>query len=73
MDAGDEHSMAVNPPLFISDDEIHAARYDWLAARDADADVPPERVALLFEYYRALISLQARQLADEFRARRGRA
>ncbi|WP_337973755.1 hypothetical protein [Cellulomonas sp. NTE-D12] len=46
------------------------AKYEWLAARDGDDEVPAERVAILFEYYRALISLQAQQIADEFRAKR---
>lgn len=69
MDQGDDFSMTVDWRLFISDTEIHAAKYEWLAARDGDDDVAPERVAILFEYYRALMSLQAQQLADEFRAR----
>lgn len=69
MDEGDEFSMAVDWRLHITDQEIHAAKYEWLAARDGDDDVPTERVAVLFEYYRALISLQAQQIAAEFRAR----
>ncbi|OZB50986.1 MAG: hypothetical protein B7X40_00335 [Cellulomonas sp. 14-74-6] len=69
MEQRDEFSMAVDPRLRISDDEIHAAKYNWLAARDGAVDVPAERVALLFEYYRALISLQAQQLAADLRSR----
>lgn len=70
MEQGDDFSMTVDWRLVISDSEIHAARYEWLAARDGEDDVPPEKVAVLFEYMRALMSLQAQQLADEFRARR---
>ncbi len=70
MDDDNELPMAVDWQLVISDAEIRAAKHDWLAARDGDEDVPAERVAILFEYYRALISLQAQQIADEFRAKR---
>ncbi len=56
--------------LHISDAEIRFAKHEWLAARDGDDEVGPERVAILFEYYRALISLQAQQIADEFRSKR---
>lgn len=54
--------------LHISDDEIRKAKYEWLAARDDDDQVSAERVAILFHYYSALISLQAQQIAEAFRA-----
>ena len=68
MDQGDDFPMAVDWRLTITDAEIRTAKHEWLAARDGDVYVAPERVAILFEYYRALISLQAQQIADEFRA-----
>ena len=68
MDQGDDSSTTDGSYLVISDAEIHAAKYDWLAARDGADAVAPERVLVLFEYYRALISLQAQQIAEEFRA-----
>lgn len=37
-------------------------------ARDDDDQVSAERVAILFHYYSALISLQAQQIAEAFRA-----
>ena len=36
MDQGDDFSMTVDWRLLISDTEIHAAKYEWLAARDGD-------------------------------------
>lgn len=54
--------------LHISDDEIRKAKYEWLAARDGDDEVSAQRVANLFDYYRALIRLQAQEIAEEFRA-----
>ena len=54
----------------ISDDDVRAAKRQWLAARDGDGEVPDERVETLFERYRTLISRQAQQLADEVRRNR---
>ena len=70
MEHDNDFPMTADWQLHISDAEIRVAKYDWLAARDGDDEVPAERVAIFFEYYRALISLQAQQIADEFRANR---
>ena len=70
MDRDDDPTTALDWRLQISDAEIRAAKHEWLAARDGDDEVAPEWVAILFEYYRALIRLQAQQIADEFRAQR---
>ncbi|BDO43540.1 MAG: hypothetical protein BGO38_00745 [Cellulomonas sp. 73-145] len=70
MEPNNELPTTADWQLYISDAEIRVAKYEWLAARDGDDEVPAERVAILFEYYRALISLQAQQIADEFRAKR---
>ena len=70
MEQGDGFAMPLEWHLVISDDEIHAAKHSWLAARDGVTETSTERVAVLFEYYRTLISLQAQQIADEFRAQR---
>jgi hypothetical protein len=56
--------------LRVSDAEIRAAKHDWLTARDAQ--VNETQVELLFGYYRMLISIQAQEIADEFRARHPR-
>lgn len=68
MEQGDGFSMPVEWRPEISDDEIREAKHSWLAARDGVTEVTPERVAVLFEYFRTLISLQAQQIAEEFRA-----
>lgn len=52
----------------VTDAEIHAAKRDWLRARDRGA--AEQDVAWLFEYFRILLSAQAQQIAEEFRARR---
>lgn len=56
----------------ISDAEIVEAKLEWLTERDS-ATPSAERVSASFEYYRALISLQAQQIADEFRTSSDRA
>jgi hypothetical protein len=53
----------------VLDSELFEARLAWLAARDG-GELSARRVAVLFNHYRALISLQAQQIADEFRASR---
>lgn len=68
MNSSDDFLSSLDWRLVVSPEEIEQARIDWLAARDGDEDVPAERVAALFEYYRALISLEAQQIAEEFRA-----
>jgi hypothetical protein len=50
----------------VTDAEIRVAKRDWLNARDNGA--PDDDVAMLFEYFRMLISAQAQQIAEEFRA-----
>lgn len=50
----------------VTDQDISAARNLWVAARDGDAD--DVRVALLFQDLFRLISAQAQQIADDFRA-----
>ncbi|MBN9327576.1 MAG: hypothetical protein BGO38_11420 [Cellulomonas sp. 73-145] len=64
----DDQPAQVDWPLHVSDGEIRAAKYEWLAARDGNDGMPAEHVALRFEYYRALISMQAQQIADDLRA-----
>ena len=51
----------------ITDDDVRAAKDDWLRARDGD--VPVDRVEQLFRFYVRLISTQAQQFADDFRRR----
>lgn len=50
----------------VTDQDIATARTLWVAARDGDAD--DARVALLFQDLFRLISAQAQQIADDFRA-----
>jgi hypothetical protein len=50
----------------VTDAEIRVAKRDWLRARDDGAAA--EDVEMAFEYYRMLMSAQAQQIADEFRA-----
>ncbi|BDO41303.1 hypothetical protein [Cellulomonas sp. NTE-D12] len=50
----------------VTDQDISTARSLWVAARDGDAD--DARVALLFQDLFRLISAQAQQIADDFRA-----
>jgi hypothetical protein len=52
----------------ITNDDIRAARKDWLAATASEPD--SARTAWLHDLYRRLISAQAQQIADDFR--RGR-
>jgi hypothetical protein len=51
----------------ITDDDVRAAKVDWLRARDGSA--PTDIVARFFWLYVRLISTQAQQLADDFRRR----
>lgn len=66
---GDDDPRTLKWSLRVSGAEIRQAKRDWLAARDSDADVPNARVEMLFDYYRALIRIQAQQVADDFRSR----
>ncbi len=50
----------------VTDAEIRVAKRDWLDARDNGED--PQHVAFLFEYFQILLSTQAQEIADEFRA-----
>lgn len=54
----------------ISDTEIFEAKLNWLAARDAD-EPSAVQVSARFNYYTALIGLQAQQIAREFRVSNG--
>ena len=54
----------------ITDDDIRAARKDWLAASASDPD--PARTARLHDIYRRLVSAQAQQIADDFRRAQGK-
>jgi len=51
----------------VTNEDIGAAKFAWLAARDSDK--PDARVEQLFAGYESLIHVQAQQIADEFRAR----
>jgi hypothetical protein len=51
----------------VTDNEIRLAKRDWLKARDNGA--PDQDVEMAFEYYRMLMSAQAQQIAEDFRAR----
>jgi uncharacterized protein YecT (DUF1311 family) len=52
----------------VTDSDIRVAKRAWIAARDGDA--PEAAVDRLYEDLRMLISAQAQQIADDFRARR---
>ena len=54
----------------ITDDDVRAAKKDWLRARDHGA--PVGAVDSAFWFYSRLISTQAQQLADDVRRARGR-
>ena len=52
----------------VTDDDIRGAKRAWVDARErGDAD---DAVAARFDTYRQLVSGQAQQIADDFRARR---
>ena len=51
----------------ITDEDVNAAKVDWLRARDGSAST--DLVAHFFWLYVRLISTQAQQLADDFRRR----
>ena len=53
----------------VTDQDIAVARRLWLLARD-DEDTPDSRVATLFQDLFRLMSAQAQQMADDFRASR---
>ncbi|WP_263731831.1 hypothetical protein [Cellulomonas sp. SG140] len=55
-----------NVRVDVTDQDIATARNLWVAARDGDAD--DARVDLLFQDLFRLISAQAQQIADDFRA-----
>lgn len=52
----------------VTDNDIRIAKRAWIAARDGDASEPV--VDRLHEDLRMLVSAQAQQIADDFRARR---
>lgn len=52
--------------IHVTNADIRAARHAWDAARDRGDD--PARVAELLASYWRLVSTQAQQIADEFRA-----
>ena len=54
----------------VSNAEIRTAKLDWITARDGDT--PEDQVDMLFEYFRMLVSMQAQEIAEEFRAQRKR-
>lgn len=53
----------------VTDQDIAVARHLWIVARD-DGDTPDARVATLFRDLCMLMSAQAQQMADDFRATR---
>ena len=53
----------------VTDQDIAVARHLWIIARD-DGDTPDGRVATLFHDLCMLMSAQAQQMADDFRATR---
>ena len=55
--------------VVVTDEDIAVTRRLWLAARDDDA-ASDTRVATLFQDLCRLISAQAQQIADDFRAAR---
>lgn len=54
----------------ISDEEIRAAKRAWLLERDLGEASSGPGAEALFARYRALISLQAQQIAEDFRRKR---
>jgi hypothetical protein len=52
----------------VTDEDIRAAKRAW--RRAADGHASSERVAMLHDSYRRLVSAQAQQIADDFRRRR---
>ena len=55
--------------VVVTDEDIAVTRRLWLAARDDD-DASDTRVGTLFQDLCRLISAQAQQIADDFRAAR---
>lgn len=64
-----EHLDLDNLRVVVTDQDIATARRLWLVARD-DADGPEARVTMLFQDLCQLMSAQAQQIADDFRATR---
>lgn len=57
--------------VYVTDDDVQAAKRAWLRARD-DLSVPNERVAVLRDSLERLWAQQARQVIAEVRARQRR-
>ncbi len=57
--------------IAVTDADIRAAKREWVAARDGAAT--DAEVARRYEVLRLLVHAQAQQLADDVRARAGRA
>lgn len=52
--------------VVVTNADVAAAKREWLAAHVRGES--PERVADAFDVYRRLVSAQAQQIADTFRA-----
>jgi hypothetical protein len=52
--------------VVVTDDDIRGARRRWNEALDAGE--PSERVELFYDDLRRMVSAQAQQIAEEFRA-----
>jgi len=66
----DDNNLNATSLVSVSNAEIRAAKIDWITARDGDT--PEGQVDMLFEYFRMLVSMQAQEIAEEFRAQRQR-
>jgi hypothetical protein len=55
----------------VTNDDIRAAKHLWLDAQEAAAP-DNDRIARLYDDYRRMVIAQAQQIADDFRASRGR-
>ena len=66
----DDNNLNATSLVSVSNAEIRAAKIDWITARDGDT--PEDQVYMLFEYFRLLVSMQAQEIAEEFRAQHQR-
>lgn len=66
-----EDSLNIAWTVEVTNDDIRAAKHLWLDAQEAPAP-DNDRIARLYDDYRRMVIAQAQQIADDFRASRGR-
>lgn len=71
MESDDGLAFDGRDPLRVTPEEINAAKRAWLTARDSDEESARDRAELLFDYYRFLISVEARQISDDLHSEGG--